>query len=49
MRAKCQMREGLSRDMNLAYGDAFALDRERCDRSVVGVTTGFTQVARMPS
>jgi RNA polymerase sigma-70 factor (ECF subfamily) len=28
------MREGLSRDMDMAYEDAFSFDGERCDRIV---------------
>jgi RNA polymerase sigma-70 factor (ECF subfamily) len=31
------MREGLSRDMDMAYADAFSFDGERCDRIVAGV------------
>lgn len=36
-RARGLMREGLSRDLDLAYGEAFAFDGERCDRIVAGV------------
>jgi RNA polymerase sigma-70 factor (ECF subfamily) len=33
-RARSLMREGLSRDMDMAYEDAFSFDGERCDRIV---------------
>ena len=36
-RARSLMREGLSRDMDLGYEDAFSFDGERCDRIVEGV------------
>jgi RNA polymerase sigma-70 factor (ECF subfamily) len=36
-RARSLMREGLSRDLDPAYEDAFAFDGERCDRIVAGV------------
>lgn len=36
-RARGLMRQGLSRDLDLAYGDAFAFAGERCDRIVAGV------------
>jgi RNA polymerase sigma-70 factor (ECF subfamily) len=36
-RARGLMREGLSRDMDMAYEDAFAFAGERCDRIVAGV------------
>lgn len=36
-RARSLMREGLSRDLDLAYDKAFAFDGERCDRIVAGV------------
>lgn len=36
-RARSLMREGLSRDLDLAYEEVFAFDGERCDRIVAGV------------
>lgn len=36
-RARALLREGLSRDVDLALGDAFAFDGARCDRVVGGV------------
>lgn len=36
-RARALLREGLSRDVDLALGDAFAFDGARCDRMVAGV------------
>jgi RNA polymerase sigma-70 factor, ECF subfamily len=36
-RARALLREGLSRDVDLALGDAFAFDGARCDRVVAGV------------
>ena len=36
-RARSLMREGLSRDLDFAYADAFAFAGERCDRIVAGV------------
>lgn len=33
-RARSLLREGLSRDMDMAYEDAFSFDGERCDRIV---------------
>ena len=36
-RARGLLREGLSRDVDLALGDAFAFAGERCDRIVAGV------------
>ncbi len=36
-RARAQLREGLSRDVDLALGDAFSFDGTRCDRIVAGV------------
>jgi RNA polymerase sigma-70 factor (ECF subfamily) len=38
-RARALLREGLSRDVDLALGDAFAFDGARCDRMVAGVLT----------
>ncbi len=36
-RARGLMREGLSRDLDVAYAEAFSFDGERCDRIVAGV------------
>jgi RNA polymerase sigma-70 factor, ECF subfamily len=36
-RARALLREGLSRDFDLAMGDAFSFDGARCDRIVAGV------------
>ena len=36
-RARSLLREGLSRDIDLAIGDAFAFAGERCDRIVSNV------------
>lgn len=36
-RARGLLREGLSRDIDLTLGDAFAFDGRRCDRMVAGV------------
>ena len=36
-RARSLLREGLSRDVDLATGDAFSFDGERCDRIVANV------------
>lgn len=36
-RARSLLREGLSRDVDIALGDAFAFDGARCDRIVLGV------------
>jgi RNA polymerase sigma-70 factor (ECF subfamily) len=36
-RARSLMREGLSRDMDMAYEDAFSFEGERCDRIVARV------------
>jgi RNA polymerase sigma-70 factor (ECF subfamily) len=36
-RARGLMREGLSRDVDLALGDAFSFAGARCDRIVAGV------------
>jgi RNA polymerase sigma-70 factor (ECF subfamily) len=36
-RARSLLRESLSRDMDVAVGDAFSFDGARCDRIVAGV------------
>ena len=38
-RARALLREGLSRDVDLTLGDAFAFNGARCDRMVAGVLT----------
>ena len=40
-RARSLMREGLSRDVDVAVGDAFSFDGERCDRIVASVRSGL--------
>jgi len=36
-RARSLLREGLSQDLDMALGDAFSFDGERCDRIVAAV------------
>jgi RNA polymerase sigma-70 factor, ECF subfamily len=36
-RARALLRDGLSRDVDMALGDAFAFDGARCDRMVASV------------
>jgi RNA polymerase sigma-70 factor (ECF subfamily) len=38
-RARSLLREGLARDIDMAIGDAFSFDGERCDRIVAAVLT----------
>lgn len=40
-RARSLMREGLSRDVDVAMADAFSFDGERCDRIVASVLAGL--------
>jgi RNA polymerase sigma-70 factor (ECF subfamily) len=40
-RARAQLRESLSRDMDFALEDAFSFDGARCDRIVVSVLAGI--------
>jgi RNA polymerase sigma-70 factor, ECF subfamily len=47
-RARGLLREGLSRDVDLALGDAFAFDGERCDRVVAGVLALLVQEGHSP-
>jgi len=47
-RARGLLREGLSRDVDLALGDAFSFDGARCDRVVAGVLTQFAQECHSP-
>lgn len=42
-RARGLLREGLSRDVDLAIGDAFSFDGARCDRIVAAVLAKLTQ------
>ena len=42
-RARAQLREGLSRDMDFALEDAFSFDGARCDRIVAGVLAIITR------
>ena len=44
-RARGLLREGLSRDVDLAIGDAFSFDGERCDRIVAAVTAMLSRLA----
>ena len=43
-RARSLMREGLSRDMDMAYADAFSFDGERCDRLVARVMAKLEEI-----
>lgn len=47
-RARGLLREGLSRDVDLAIGDAFSFDGERCDRIVARVLARFTEDRDIP-
>lgn len=47
-RAKSLLRESLSREIDLAYGDAFAFAGARCDRIVAGVMARLAQSGRRP-
>ena len=42
-RARALLREGLSRDIDVAVGDAFSFDGARCDRIVANVLTKLAQ------
>jgi RNA polymerase sigma-70 factor (ECF subfamily) len=42
-RARGLLRDGLSRDVDVALGDAFAFDGARCDRVVAGVLSRLAQ------
>ena len=44
-RARSLMREGLSRDLDLAYEEVFAFDGARCDRIVAGVMARLAEDA----
>ncbi len=47
-RARGLLREGLSRDVDLAIGDAFSFDGERCDRIVAAVLARLAQDRDIP-
>jgi RNA polymerase sigma-70 factor, ECF subfamily len=47
-RARAQLRESLSRDMDFALEDAFLFDGERCDRIVAGVLATITRGETTP-
>ena len=47
-RARAQLRESLSRDMDFALEDAFSFDGARCDRIVAGVLAIVTRDGNVP-
>ncbi len=47
-RARSLLREGLSRDVDVAVGDAFAFDGARCDRIVAGVLARLADASLPP-
>ena len=47
-RARGLLREGLSREVDLAIGEAFSFDGERCDRIVAHVLARFTEDRDVP-
>ena len=47
-RARSLLREGLSREVDLAIGEAFSFDGERCDRVVAHVLARFTEDRDVP-
>jgi RNA polymerase sigma-70 factor (ECF subfamily) len=47
-RARAQLRESLSRDMDFALEDAFSFDGARCDRIVAGVLAIITRDGNLP-
>ena len=47
-RARTQLRESLSRDMDFALEDAFSFDGARCDRIVAGVLAIVTRDGSVP-
>lgn len=47
-RARSLLREGLSRDIDMATADAFAFDGERCDRIVARVLTSVAEDRESP-
>ena len=48
LRARAQLREGLSRDMDFALEDAFAFAGTRCDRIVAHVLAAITPDGNPP-
>jgi RNA polymerase sigma-70 factor, ECF subfamily len=48
-RARAQLRESLSRDMDFALEDAFSFDGARCDRIVARVLDIITGVGNLPT
>jgi RNA polymerase sigma-70 factor, ECF subfamily len=48
-RARAQLREGLSRDIDFALEDAFSFDGARCDRIVTGVLATISRDGNVPS
>ncbi len=47
-RARSLMREGLSRDLDLSYAEAFSFAGERCDRIVAGVMARINEGGNAP-
>jgi RNA polymerase sigma-70 factor (ECF subfamily) len=47
-RARAQLRESLSRDMDFALEDAFSFAGVRCDRIVAGVLASITPGGTVP-
>ncbi|MDM0116568.1 RNA polymerase sigma factor [Variovorax sp. J22R133] len=47
-RARSLLREGLSRDVDMAVGDAFSFDGARCDRIVAGVMARLSEEPQAP-
>jgi RNA polymerase sigma-70 factor, ECF subfamily len=47
-RARAQLRESLSRDMDFALEDAFSFDGARCDRIVAGVLAIISRDGNVP-
>jgi len=48
-RARSLLRESLSRDMDVAVGDAFSFDGARCDRIVAGVLASLAGERELPA
>ena len=48
-RARSLLRESLSRDMDVAVGDAFSFDGARCDRIVAGVLASLAGERDLPA
>lgn len=47
-RARSLLREALSKEIDLAYGDAFAFAGARCDRIVAGVMARLAESGKLP-